>query len=99
MTANQPADPEKLAGARVLTHKTAAMTTAFWLGYSAMFYGYSINWLPTQVQNITGDETKGTGIAIVSGVSGVVNLIVAVSIVFNIDKGDHLCPHRSPIIL
>ena len=50
----------------------------YWFGYQFFWFLVLIVLLPKQVEDIVGEEWKGTGLSIVSLVSGVFNLFLAV---------------------
>lgn len=61
-----------------LSKRQLTSLSSFWFGYSFVWFIVLIISTPSQVKDIIGNEKKGTGIAIVSGLSGVFNLFVAI---------------------
>ena len=72
---------------------------AFWAGYHFYWFLISIVILPSQVEQIMGTENKGTGLGIISFVSGLAFLFVSPIAGALNDRFDHEYGRRRPWIL
>jgi MFS family permease len=84
---------------KLLSTKEIIQLVSFWFGYQYFWFLVTIIILPSQVEQITGTETKGTGLGIISFVSGIAFLVVSPIAGSLNDRFDHRYGRRRPWIL
>ena len=95
--ATQP--QESLESLEFLTNIQIVQLNVFWFGYQYFWLLVIILLLPKQIQSIVPEEYKGTGLALVSIVSGIVNLFAAVPFGALNDRFTSAFGRRKPWIL